>query len=71
MERRLAGMEQAVRELKGLQVQMAEFHKSKDSIVTLLTRMESQILKMERVESDIEDEYQGEEKDSTVDRSPN
>ena len=33
MEQRLAGMEKAVGELKGLQTQMAEFQTSQDSVV--------------------------------------
>ena len=41
MEQRLAGMETAVGELKGLQVQMTEFQTSQDSVVVLLMHMES------------------------------
>ena len=63
MEQRLAGMEKAVGELKGLQTQMAEFQTSQDFVVAMLTRMESQIAKLEFVDSEVDDEEQAEEKD--------
>ena len=47
MEQRLVGMEKAVGELKGLQTQMADFQTSQDSVVQILTRMESQIAKLD------------------------
>ena len=47
MEQRLMGMEKAVGELKGLQSQMAEFQTSQDSVVQMLTHMESQIAKLD------------------------
>ena len=56
MEQRLASVEKAVGELKGLQAQMVEFQTLQDSIVALFIRMESQILRLERVVLDIEDE---------------
>ena len=63
MGQRLAGMEKSVGELKGLQTQMAEFQTSQDSVVQMLTRMESQISKMERGDTETDDEEQVEEKD--------
>ena len=64
MEQSLAGMEKAVGELKGLQTQMADFQTSQNSVVQMLTRMESQIAKLDwvNVEAD-DDEEQVEEKD--------
>ena len=41
LEQRLTGMEKAGGELKGLQTQMTEFQTSQDSVVAMLTRMES------------------------------
>ena len=58
------GMEKAVGELKGLQTQMAEFQTSQDSVVQMLTRMESQIAKLDWVDVEVDDdEEQVEEKD--------
>ena len=62
MEQRLAGMEKGVGELKGLQTQMAEFQTSQDSVVAMLMRMESQISKLELMDSETDDEEQAEEK---------
>ena len=56
MEQRLAGMEKAVGELKGLQSQMAEFQTSQDSVVQMLTRMESQIAKLNWVDVEADDD---------------
>ena len=47
MEQRLVSMEQAVGELKGLQTQMAEFKTAQESVVTMLTRIESKLSKIE------------------------
>ena len=64
MEQRLVGMEKAVGELKGLQTQMAEFQTSQDSAVQMLTRMESQIAKLDWVDVEVDDEEERvEEKD--------
>ena len=63
MEQRLAGMENAVGELKGLQTQMAEFQALHDSVVAMLTRMETQISKLELVDSETDDEEPMEETD--------
>ena len=64
MEQRLMGMEKAVGELKDLQTQMAEFQTSQDSVVQMLTRMESQIAKLDWVDVEVDDdEAQVEEKD--------
>ena len=64
MEQRLVGMEKAVGELKGLQTQMADFQTSQDSVVQMLTRMESQIAKLDWVDVEADDdEEQVEEKD--------
>ena len=63
MEQCLVGMEKAVGELKGLQTQMAEFQTSQDSVVVMLMRMESQISKLELVDSEKDDEEHVEEKD--------
>ena len=63
MEQRRAGMEKAVGELKGLQTQMAEFQTSQDSVVVMLTCMESQISKMELGDAETDDEEQAGEKD--------
>lgn len=57
------GMEQAVKELKGLQAQMEEFQTSQNFVVALLTKMESQILRLEQLELDTKDKEQVEEKD--------
>ena len=63
MEQRLAGMEKVVGELKGLQAHMVEFQMLQDFVVALLMCLESQILRLERVESDTDDEEQVEGKD--------
>ena len=69
-EQRLAGMEKAVGELKDRQTQMAEFQTSQDSVVAMLTRMESQISKLEFVESEAgDDEEQVEGKDQELETS--
>ena len=60
------GMEKAVGELKSLQTQMAEFQTSKDSMVLILTHMESQISKLELVDLETDDEEQVEEKDQEL-----
>lgn len=56
-------MEKAVGELQGLQAQMIEFQTLQDSVVALFICVESQISRLERVESETEDEEQMEEKD--------
>ena len=66
MEQCLVGMEKAVGELKGLQTQMAEFQTSQDSVVAMLMCMESQISKMELVDSEMDDEEQVEERDQEL-----
>ena len=67
MEQRLAGMEKAVGELKGLQTQMADFQTSQNSVVQMLTRMESQIAKLDWVDVEADDdEEQVEEKDQEL-----
>ena len=63
LEQRLTGMEKAVGELKGLQAHMAEFQTSQDPVIVLLTCMESQTTRLERVEPGTEEEDYVEEKD--------
>ena len=59
----MVGMEQAVGELKGLQAHMAEFKVVQDSIVTMLTKIESMLSRIEQREAEVEDEGSVEEKD--------